>query len=186
MNELFGDFDVNSSDDEDNIEKASKKKLDIFADVLPNIGSNNYDYYKNLDDDEKKLYQPYTIMKWVSCTPGTIHEDFVRNINEFVNIDFWSLSKHPGLQHQLMCISNELSAGSKNTRHNWIPFLSTTKKKSTINDFFRTLDQNLNDQEVQLLKSTYSTSEFEALVKMHGVQDAELKKIMKAWKDETK
>lgn len=187
MNELFGNYEVNLDDPEnEKTQKSEKAKLDLFTDVLPNIGSSNYDYYNQLTDDEKKLYQPYTIMKWMSSTQNNSHIDFLRNVNEFVNVDYWSLSKHPGLLHKLFCLSNTLSSGTKGTRHNWVPFLKTNKKKSVINDFLRTFNQNLNDQEIDIIKSNTNVDEFEKIVKSCGIQDAELKKLVKAWKEETK
>ena len=185
MNELFGEFDL-SNPESDDAATVEKRKLDMFTDVLPNIGNNNFQYYNNLDDANKKLYQAYTIMKWVSCTPNNQHQDFLINVNEFVNIDFWSITKHPSLQHQMLCIANALSAGSSTTRHSWVPFLKTTKKKSTINDFFRNINPSINDQEIEILKSQYSNDDFEKLVKLFGMQDSDVKRLVKAWKDETK
>jgi len=97
--------------------------------------------------------------------------------NDLVNIGFWNLSKHPELQHQLLCLTG---VGSKQFR----PWLSAknSKKSSKIDQWLLDKFPSLNDDELQILKSLYDSKSWAAFVKASGVSDSEVKELIDAWK----
>lgn len=185
-NELLQD--LNFLEDDKPVEKV-KPKLDMFTQVLPAINRGDYNFYGNLSDSEKKLYQPYVIQRWLGNCPGVAEQNYVVNTNDFVNVDFWSLSKdHNELQHMLMCVSAKLSNNLQpiSRRHKWLAFAGAKKAHSKVDKFLLDKHPQLRDNELQLLKRETTTDEFSDYLKMYGVQDKELKELMKIWKDEKK
>lgn len=64
----FGD--IRSSED-DEVYQTEKLKLDIGT-VLENIDTANFDYYSTLNENEKKLFTPYTVQRWVGGLDDSI------------------------------------------------------------------------------------------------------------------
>ena len=78
-------------------------KLDIGRE-LGAVNSRNYDFYKNLTDEEKKAFSPYILMRYVGNpqTDPETYEFTIDRVNEFVNKNHWELSKgHKDLLWQL-------------------------------------------------------------------------------------
>jgi hypothetical protein len=78
-------------------------KLDIKR-VINAVDTRNFNFYDNLPDDEKKLFNPYILMRTTSNVNGgrDIQEWFVETTNEHVNKNYSVLSKnHPGLLWKL-------------------------------------------------------------------------------------
>ena len=91
---------------------------------LEGVDTRNYDFYTNLNDQEKKELSPYVLMRYVSNVQGDrdTQEWFVERTNEMVNKDHWTLSKnHKGLLWKLFaatgigmkCYHPYLAAGKK-------------------------------------------------------------------------
>ena len=76
MNELFGNYEVNLDDPEnEKTQKSEKAKLDLFTDVLPNIGSSNYDYYNQLTDKFGKNNIGEFVKFYMDINKNNITED---------------------------------------------------------------------------------------------------------------
>jgi hypothetical protein len=79
-------------------------KLDINSE-LRNINRRNHGFYDSLDDDVKKAFSPYILMRYVSnpqdVDPET-YEFILDRVNDLVNKDHWILSKgHKGMLWKL-------------------------------------------------------------------------------------
>jgi hypothetical protein len=78
-------------------------KLDIGREISA-VNSRNYDFYKNLTEEEKKSFSPYLLMRYIS-NPQTDDETYewtIERVNTLVNINHWTLSKgHKALLWQL-------------------------------------------------------------------------------------
>lgn len=182
--ELFGDFDFSVPGDEE--ETTVSAKLDLFKDILPAIENKDYGYYGRLTKEQKKDYQPFIIQRWLSNSNDNygLHHYYVSTVNATVNYRFWDVSNHPELQHKLLCAC--ASGEGARVRHNWLPFITGKRKKSVIRDFFRNSDKNLNDTELDLLIANINDAEFLKLLESQGLQDSEIKGLMKEWKAEKK
>lgn len=182
--DLFDDLRIFEDDDAVALEKP---KLDIFKQVLPALNNGDYDFYSRLTPAEKKLYQPYVIARWLAGGQGA-EQEYIQNTNEFVNAEFWTLTKHPELQHKLMCISARLSNGfnGRGARHQWLGFMGGKRKKSAINDFLLLQNPQLRDEELDILKANITNDEFDEYLRGLGMQLEEHKKLLKAFKDDKK
>jgi hypothetical protein len=83
---------------------ATKKKRELdLTRVIKAIDLKNYDFYKNLSEKEQKEFAAFVMMRFISNSSGDrdIQEWFVEMTNEFVNKNFWSISKHTDLTWKL-------------------------------------------------------------------------------------
>lgn len=98
-------------------------KLEISRE-LKAVNDRYHDFYKNLTEEEKKVFSPFILMRYVS-NPQTDAESYgliLDRLNEFVNKNHWVLSKgHKQMLWQLFASCgfqiplryNYLKAGSK-------------------------------------------------------------------------
>jgi hypothetical protein len=83
---------------------ATKKKRELdLTRVLKAIDQKSYDFYDSLTDKEKKEFQAFVMMRFISNSTGDreIQEWFIEMTNEFVNKNYWNISKHTGLAWKL-------------------------------------------------------------------------------------
>ena len=159
---------------------AAKKtyKLDLST-VLQALDRKDLDFYANLSEEEKKAYVPLVLMRYMSSLTDQSRMTAYAVIatNDLVNIGFWELSKHPELQHLLLCLTG---LGGKQYR----PWLASKRKRKSnkIDDWLLERFPDLNEDELVLFKSNYDTKSWAAFVKSSGVDDSEVKEMVDAWK----
>ena len=156
-------------------------KLDL-GEVLNALDRRDLGYYSRLSDEEKKGYAPLVLMRYMSSLNGQNNNAAyaVMAANDLVNIGFWNLSKHPELQHQLLCLSG---IGGKQFR----PWLSAknSKKLNKIDQWLINKFPDLNNDEVQIFKSLHDSKSWATFVKGSGASDAEVKEMIEAWKKQS-
>lgn len=147
------------------------KKLDIFVE-LENADLRNGNFYSELEPDLQKQFSPLVMMRWFSSTTDSSpYVDYmVQMTNEFVNVDFWSLQKHPELQWRLMAVCGV----GKKLRHNWIPMVKK-RKLSKLGSFFSEWYPSANNMEIELLIQRTTRDDFEQFVKDTGASDEGLR-----------
>lgn len=159
---------------------SSKKsyKLDLKV-VLNALDRSDRNFYNNLSEEERKAYHPLVIMRYMSSLTDQSSQNLyaVMATNDLVNIGFWALSKHPELQHQLLCMTG---IGGKQYRP-WIP---PSKKRSSgkINEFILGIFPEMNEDELNIFKSGHDTESWTSFVKSSGASDKETKELIDAWK----
>ena len=69
-------------------------KLDISR-QLSAVSNKNYAFYESLTEEEKKEFNPYILMRFISNPKGDadIQSWFIELTNEYINKNFWDLSK---------------------------------------------------------------------------------------------
>lgn len=154
---------------------ADKTKLDLGQTLLA-LDTKNMDYYKNLTDEEKKKYAPVVLMRFMSSAPnqGNLHEYFLSSTNAVLNEDFWSLSKHPELQHKLLCVCG---LGKKNY-HQWIPMVKKTNTNKLFQFFLKT-HPGINNTEFEILVAKSTEEDIEDLGKEYALEDKEIEDLVK-------
>ncbi len=152
-----------------------ERKLDLFNTVLPAIDRRQFDFYDTLDLEEKKAYTALIAMRAMSLTgdQSDRRAEQVLYVNDLVNIGFWELTKHPELQHKLLCLSG---SGSKQY-HPWVAVKSAKSKKKSIDELFLELHPGINETELAILKSQYDAKGIRELAKDAGRSDAEAKQL---------
>ena len=158
-----------------------KYKLDI-GEVMQALDRRDIGYFSRLTDEEKKSYTPLVLMRFMSSlnaqNPNAAYA--VMAVNDLVNVGFWNLSKHPELQHLLLCLTG---VGGKQFR----PWLAAknSKKSNKIDQWLMEKYPHLNEDEVSILKSTYDDKSWAKFVKGSGATDAEVKEMVEAWKKQS-
>ena len=157
-----------------------KYKLSL-TEVLNAIDKRDLDYYNRLSVDEQKSYVPLVLMRYMSSlTDQHPHAAYaVMATNDIVNIGFWSLSKHPELQHKLLCLAG---LGSKQYR----PWLGAkSKKTSKIHTWLQEQLPHLNPAEIDIIIQNHTADTWNDFIKSSGVSDAEVKELIAAWKKQS-
>lgn len=135
----------------------------------------DYGYYDRLDDDQKKQFSPYILMRWGSTVEGNddISKYYAVAVNEFVNGDFWSLNKHKKLQWLICCTA---SPGIGKQKHYW---LGANKRESS-NPFKKYLMEyypNMKLDEIDLILKTHSIEELKDWLRRCGLDEKTLKQL---------
>ena len=126
--------------------------------VLTHIDKKDYNYFKNLSDEQLKDMQPYTLLKWLShvSTDANKAEYYTLATNELVNVNYWKMSKYKDLQLQLLCACG---CGSW-TKHGWLKTKTVSKKDKKINEL-RKFFYNLTDEEFEYKVKNMDKKELE-------------------------
>lgn len=126
--------------------------------VLTHIDKKDYNYFKNLSDEQLNEMQPYTLLKWLShvSTDNNKAEYYTLVTNELVNNNFWKMSKYKDLQIQLLCACG---CGSW-TKHGWLKVKTASKKDKKIAEL-RKFFYNLTDEEFEYKIKNMNKKELE-------------------------
>ncbi len=165
------------------ITMAAKKsyKLDLSA-VLQAIDRRDLKFYSGLSDEEKKAYAPLVLMRYMSSLTDQNRNAAYAVIatNDLVNIGFWNLTKHPELQHMLLCIAG---LGGKQYRP-WIP-VKRGKKLGKVDEWIHNTYPHLNQDEIAIIKRSHDAKSWVEFLKDGGASDAEIKELSEAWKKQS-
>lgn len=147
-------------------------KLDIKRELAA-VDSKNYDFYKNLLDEEKKAFSPYVLMRYVGNVQGDrdIQEWFVEMTNECVNKNHWDLSKnHKELLWKLFAATG---VGIKC----YHPYLAAGKKEKAvkIEKLLATLYPAMKMDEIKLLAKMMDKTDISKLLDSMGFDKKERK-----------
>jgi hypothetical protein len=151
------------------------QKLSLDA-TLQALDNRDLGYYDRLTDEERKGYSPFLLMRYMSSlSPQSPIQGYaVLATNDLVNLGFFSLGKHPELQHKLMCLAG---TGRKQYR----PYVGAKNAKSktkVVDEFLMGLHPSMNTQELALLKSQHNKDTLKQLGKDAGLSDAEIKELV--------
>jgi hypothetical protein len=135
--------------------------LDIKREMAA-IDNRDYDFYENLNDEEKKSLSPYVLMRYTSNVDSNnsdLQEWFLEMTNEMVNKHHWTLSKdHKPLLWKLLAT---VGIGSKY----YHPYLAAGKKTKAqkIEKLIADLNPNMKINEVKMLASMMTKDDIKEL-----------------------
>jgi hypothetical protein len=140
-------------------------KLDIKRE-LNAVDRKVYDFYETLTDEEKKVFSPYILMRYVSNVQGDrdIQEWFLEMTNEMVNKHHWVLSKnHKNLLWKLFAATG----AGVNCYH---PYMAAGKKEKAnkIEKLLVELHPAMKLSEIKLLASMMDKKDIEELFDKMG------------------
>lgn len=136
----------------------------------------DYGYYDRLNEDQKKEFSPYLIMRWFSNVDGNgdISKYYAVSTNEFVNSNLFDLSKHKKLLWQCICAS---SPGLNRQKHGWLSATKGRKSSSLKNKLLEYLPNTKLD-DIELLMKVHSTEEIKEWLKQFGIEEKVLKSLV--------
>jgi len=145
-------------------------KLDIF-DLLGRLNDPKAgDIYSKLSDEERKGFAPLVVMRWAS---GTSDARQIMMLNEFVNLNVFTLGKHPHLLMMLLQAANSKT----NKRYNWLGIKSKKKNSGAlrvIQEYFE-----MSEREAKLLNPLPSDAEIMKMAEELGWDKDEISKLKK-------
>lgn len=163
----------------------AKKKapaLDIFK-TLSAIDKRDYNFYANLSDEEKKGFAPIVVSRWLSAVEGNedVNAFYLMMVNENVNKNFWdsTISKHPELQYKMMAACGI----GKSVKHKWIKGYGRKSAKSKFMELLSSFYPSASVKELEYLISINSIEQLTQLVNDAGLQDEDIKKMVKEIKE---
>ena len=143
------------------------KKIFNLRNGLKALNYRNKDYYDRLDDDEKKAYSPYLMMRYMS---NIIHKDnfFVEHhiemVNQAVNKHLFAIGRHKKLLWLLTSMTGTLSQ----QYHQWLKPMKRTYK---LNDGVKKLLEiypNKKESDLATLDKILTDDERKEIILAHG------------------
>jgi hypothetical protein len=150
-------------------------KLSLSSELAA-LNSKRRSFYDDLSDDEKKKFSAYLLLKYGANIEGSfeLQEWYLRAVNEYVNINFFELNKHPKLQWlSLTTVSPKFG----NQRHYWL----NAKKKESSNSskkikFLLKLYPTFKLKDIELMAELNTEQDLINLAIELGMSDTEIKK----------
>jgi hypothetical protein len=127
----------------------------------------NRAFYDQLDDEERKKFSPFLMIRWGSAVEGSreLQEFYVIATNERLNKHFFNVSKHPKLQW-LMATSVSPDLGSQ--RHPWIAPKKKQAGLSAKRKALMAMYPHYKDDEIEVMMQIVSDKEIKQYSKDSG------------------
>jgi len=143
-------------------------------DVMKAIDKKDRTFYNSLNDDQKKAFSAWMMMRYASSVQGRNAEHYILMVNELVNKEFSSLSKHPELQWLLLS-----SCGSGKVEfHPYIKPPNARKKKDAVKTELSKIYPTVKNDELDLLVNLNTKQELKELFQIHGYDDKSIGDIL--------
>jgi succinate dehydrogenase flavin-adding protein (antitoxin of CptAB toxin-antitoxin module) len=132
------------------------------------------DFYDNLNDEDRKKFSTYLMMRWSASVEGSadLQEWYLRATNEQANKYFWDLNHHPKLQ---WLATTTVSPNMGVHRHYWQSTKGADKKQSKLSKFAQKCYPSYKDDEIEILLKINDLDDWKQLAKQQGMSDKEIK-----------
>lgn len=160
----------------------AKPKIPL-GQMLDAIDRNDFDFYSNLSDELKNVFEPWLIMRFTShvSADSLVASFYLMEVNNNVNMNFSLLSKkldnpgHPELQWKL------LATCGTGKKRNHFPLIKPSKKqkKNKLEGLLMGRYPTLNKDELRLLAEINDTDALKELARDTGMQDKDIKELFK-------
>lgn len=159
--------------------KASKKKQVLPLNVvLPAMDLKMRDLYQDLDDEQRRAFSPWMMMRYASSVQGEGTATAARYLiytNRLVNKNFSDLSKHPELQWLLFTVCGD----GRRHNHVYVKPPNARRRRDRVTEFLRSVYPTIKDDDIQVLKITNSTDDLRELARQHGYDEKEIREMFK-------
>lgn len=153
----------------------AKKPQIPLADVMLAIDRKRRDWYDNLNDEQKKAFSAWMMMRYASSVQGGNAASYLFMVNECVNKNFMDLSKHPELQWMLFT----LCGSGKKEFHPYIKPPTSRKKKNKVGEWLSEQYPLMKADEITMLQEINDKDDLKALAQENGMTDKEIKELFK-------
>ena len=153
----------------------AKKPQIPLADVMLPIDRKNRSWYDKLNDEQKKAFSAWMMMRYASSVQGGNAASYLFMVNECVNKNFMDLSKHPELQWLLFT----LCGSGKKEFHPYIKPPTSRKKKNKVAEWLSEQYPLMKADEINMLMEINDTEDFKLLAREAGMTDKEIKELFK-------
>ena len=124
-------------------------KLSI-ANEMQQFDNKNREFYATLDDEERRKFSNYLMIRWGSAVQGSrdLQEFYVIATNERLNRHFFAVNRHPRLHW--LCATT-VSPGLGTQRHVWIAPKKKESGATGIRKQLAELYPHLKDDELDVM-----------------------------------
>ena len=162
-----------------NMNPDTKYKLNMF-DALRAMDKKNRNFYDNLNEQERKGFAPFVMVRWASTVDHSMQEMdewWLKATNQRFNTDLLNISHHPKLQ---WLTATTASPGMGAMKHQWIGYKKKTgKTNNKLKKFLIGEYPTLNDDEIDFLMSQLSNKEIKQYALDLGYNDKEISAIFR-------
>ena len=153
----------------------SEDKLSI-RNEMAQFDRKNRNFYDELDDQEKKKFSPWLMIRYGSAVQGSAEMQgyYVISCNENLNKNFYDISTKEHKKFQWL-LATTVSPGLGNQYHQWIAPKKKTADNKTIN-FLSKLHPHLKDDDIRLLADINDSAELKAYAREMGWTDKDIKR----------
>lgn len=129
----------------------------------------NRDFYDELNDEEKKKFSNFLMIRYGSSVQGNALEQavYLLSTNENLNKHFFAINRHPKLQW--LC-STAVSPGWGTYRHQWIAPKKKEAGASGIKKQLAELYPNMKQDEIELMSQLNTKKDIDAYLKLSGME----------------
>jgi hypothetical protein len=158
---------------EEEVKKKKKESTLTLAMELPAMDYCDMEFYNNLSDDHKKEISLWVLMRYMSSSQSNAEHHLIM-VNEIVNHNYSSLTKHPELQWKLLAL-----CGTKRKQfHPWIAPPKGVKKNKlelAILEFFPLM----KDKDLEMLLEINTKADWEEFFTDNGMDEKSIKDLLK-------
>jgi hypothetical protein len=153
-------------------------KLNI-RNELAQLDRKNRNFYDSLDDEEKKKFSPYLMIRWAASITGDFNTQayYLCMTNENLNKHFFDISTKDHKKFQWL-LASTISPGAGIQNYKWL----AAKKKETGNNkaekFLRELYPLAKADDVILMAKLNTTADLKELARKHGWTDKQVKEYL--------
>lgn len=147
------------------------------AEELKALDHKDTSWYQSLTDEERKEVSLWVLMRYMSSCDSR-NMDMVAHhlilVNEFANVHYNLLSKHPELQYRLL----QVASTGKSQHHKWIK-PPARAKKNKLAEWLSEIYPGMNDDEIDTMIMVNDTDAIKELARSYGMQDKEIQALVK-------
>lgn len=143
--------------------------------ILAAIDLGSKESWDEFSDEEKKSVAFFLLNRYVSnvrTNNQDLAEHYLILVNEFVNKNFYLISKHPKLMWQLMCACGHES--KKIHFHEWMALKRKADPSNKKNQFLQTIYPTAKLDDLEVLSKIMDTKELKRLARDHGYTDKQI------------
>ena len=131
-------------------------------------------YYDNFTDEDRKKFSTYLMLRYgASVMHDAAHQAYyLMAANEYLNINFFNINKHPKLQW-LLCTA--VSPGKGTQKHYWLAAKKKQGDNNKAEKFLIVLFPQLKSDEIKLLAEINDKDDLKHLAREHGWDDKRIK-----------
>lgn len=144
--------------------------------ILSALDRKDRDFYDNLDEDEKKAFSGFLMLRYSSAIgpdfqgrnkpSADLIAYYIRSTNEVANKHMFSLSKHPKLQWLMLTAA---SPGMGTFHHSWLKQKPKVKSANApLKKQLATFFPAMKEDELELLSAISTKKEIKEYIKAHG------------------
>lgn len=134
---------------------------------MSQLDGKNRDFYDSLDDEERKKFSNYLMIRWSSGVRGSseLQSYYVQSCNHYLNKHFFAVNRHPKLQ---WLMATAVSPGLGNQDHQWIKTKTKEKGSGDIKKILMKMYPNMKADDVETLSNIITKKELDLYLKDHG------------------